>query len=142
MHGRGLLIVGCAGAGKSALALDLIALGARLIADDAVDARVADGRLILSGPAPRGLIEARGIGLLRLPYLETHEADALLDLDAEETARLPERRRRAVLGVELPLLLRPRPLRPAAIAAWLAAGGAEDPETAVSDSEALSRIGA
>ena len=60
-----VLIVGPSGAGKSDLALRMLSRGFALVADDQVD--VADG--VASCPAElAGLLEARGIGIVRLPY--------------------------------------------------------------------------
>ncbi|PIY73077.1 MAG: serine kinase, partial [Rhodobacterales bacterium CG_4_10_14_0_8_um_filter_70_9] len=67
---RGLLILGASGAGKSALALELIALGAALVADDQVALRRVGEAVVAAPPPPlAGLIEARGLGLLRMPHL-------------------------------------------------------------------------
>lgn len=67
LDGRGLLLLGPSGVGKSRLAAQLVALGAVLVADDRVCLSGADLR---AAPPPRlaGLIELRGIGLLRLPF--------------------------------------------------------------------------
>ena len=66
--GRGLLILGPSGAGKSALALELISRGAVLVADDRTQVVVEGDTLTASVPtAIAGLIEARGVGLLRTP---------------------------------------------------------------------------
>ena len=73
---RAVLIRGPSGAGKSRLALDLIEAGragvlrfARLVGDDRVHVQTAAGRLLVR-PAETlaGLIEVRGLGVLRLPY--------------------------------------------------------------------------
>jgi len=57
--GRGLLILGRSGAGKSSLALQLIALGARLVADDRTRVTLGPAGLVASPPeAIRGRIEA------------------------------------------------------------------------------------
>jgi HPr kinase/phosphorylase len=129
IDGRGLLILGAAGSGKSALALDLIALGADLVADDRV-LLARDGDRLSARPVPRlaGLIEARGIGLLRLPHRTQAAVVLALDLDRVEPLRLPVRRSMTLLGVELPLILRPEPLRPSAILAALRHGPPLDPE--------------
>ena len=60
-----LLITGAAGAGKTTLALEMIALGAELIADDRVGAWPdGAGRLWLSAPPNiAGLVEMRGFRL-------------------------------------------------------------------------------
>lgn len=63
--GRGVMIEGDPGAGKSSLALALIDRGARLVGDDSVMLEVADGRLLAHPhPATRGLLEVRNLGLL------------------------------------------------------------------------------
>ena len=105
IEGRGLVILGASGAGKSALALELIALGATLVSDDrvAVDP-LPEGGLGLAAPeAIRGRIEARGVGLLRLPSTRALAAMAV-DLDRLETGRLPDPREIVIAGVALPLV--------------------------------------
>ncbi|WP_386806145.1 HPr kinase/phosphorylase [Litorisediminicola beolgyonensis] len=104
LSGRGVLILGSSGAGKSALALALIARGARLIADDAVEVRTVPEGLHLSCPeAGRGLIEARGVGLLRAEPVEALAA-LVVDLDQDEAERLPPARSYTILSHPLPLL--------------------------------------
>jgi HPr kinase/phosphorylase len=129
IDGRGLLILGAAGSGKSALALDLIALGVDLVADDRVQL-ARDGDRLSARPVARlsGLIEARGIGLLRLPHRAPVALVLAIDLDKAEPLRLPVRRSMTLLGIELPLILRPEPLRPSAILAALRHGPPLDPE--------------
>ena len=106
VDGRGCLITGASGAGKSTLAIEMIALGAQLVADDRVDVRRAGGGLLVSAPAPiAGLIEARGAGILRLGHRKEAPLALIVDLDHAETARLPEPRRREILGIPCPLLL-------------------------------------
>jgi HPr kinase/phosphorylase len=104
---RGLLILGPSGSGKSALAIRLIALGATLVADDRTLLTVADGRLIASCPSSTiaGLIEARGIGLLRVPAAGATEIALVADLAQIETERLPPLRRITILGCDLALVL-------------------------------------
>lgn len=69
--GMGVLITGEAAVGKSELALDLIARGARLIADDApAFSRIAPD--IISGTCPpvlRDFLEVRGLGVLDIRAL-------------------------------------------------------------------------
>ncbi len=66
VHGAGLLIEGRPGAGKSALALELVARGHALVADDVVEvARPAPGVLIGRSPGLiEGYLETRGLGVL------------------------------------------------------------------------------
>jgi HPr kinase/phosphorylase len=98
--GRAVLIMGPSGAGKSALALQLIALGADLVSDDRTDLRAEGARLIARPPASiAGLIEARGLGILRLPHLEQAEIALVADLSVTETERLPPQRHITLLGL-------------------------------------------
>ena len=64
--GAGVIILGASGAGKSDLVLRLLDRGFVLIADDQV--LVQDG--VASAPAAlAGMLEVRGLGLLRLPHV-------------------------------------------------------------------------
>ncbi len=106
LDGRGVLILGASGAGKSALALNLMALGARLVADDRCQLTTRDGALIASAPpALRGLIEARQIGILRAEPLAEAAIALAVDLDQTEPDRLPPRRRYTALCVTVDLVL-------------------------------------
>lgn len=131
--GRGCLIVGRAGAGKSTLALELIALGAALVADDRVDATSTGDAVLLSAPeALEGLIEARGTGLLRLPFERHVPVHLMVDLDTSADGRLPVPENRDLLGHAVPVIN--GPVRPGLAATlMLLMGGAErlDPERPV-----------
>ena len=107
VEGRGLLITGPSGAGKSALAIRLLALGARLVADDQTALRVDGGHLTArcQTPAIHGLIEARGLGLLRAPTVDAAPVALVVDLSQTETERLPPFRTITILGCDLPLVL-------------------------------------
>lgn len=122
---RGLLITGAPGAGKSSLALRLIALGARLVADDGVVLRRAGGCLLAAAPASiAGRIEARGIGLVSLPRVRDIPLELHVDLDQPAHARLPAPCRRDFLGVGLRSLAgRDLPGLAPALAAILGPGG-------------------
>ena len=105
--GRGVMIRGRAGAGKSALALSLMAHGATLIADDQVTLTRSGTELVASCPASlHGLIEARGIGLLRADMAGPTALACVVDLDEAERDRLPHPRVVTLLGCALPLLHR------------------------------------
>ncbi|HEY1748247.1 MAG TPA: HPr kinase/phosphatase C-terminal domain-containing protein [Xanthobacteraceae bacterium] len=111
---RAVLIRGQSGAGKSRLALELIRATergelrfARLVADDRVHLTSAGGRLLARPPDQlAGLIEVRGIGLLRLPYEPCAVVGAVIDLGAEDASRLPDpREQQAIIeGILLPRL--------------------------------------
>jgi len=104
--GRGVLLLGPSGAGKSALALALIGRGAALVADDRVTLTRAGEALLARAPAPlAGLIEARGIGLLRLPALPEAPLALAVDLGRPPAARMPHRATITHLGVDIELIL-------------------------------------
>ena len=65
--GDGVLLIGPPGAGKSDLALRLLARGFTLVADDRVD--VVDG-VAYPPAAIAGLLEVRGLGIVRLPFTQ------------------------------------------------------------------------
>jgi HPr kinase/phosphorylase len=109
LEGRGLLILGPSGAGKSGLALQLMALGARLVADDRTEVfRDGSGLSARCPPALAGLIEARGIGILRADPLTHAPVVLAVDLGQSETERLPQRRVIFVLGATIDLVLGPQ----------------------------------
>lgn len=102
----GILIIGRSGSGKSSLALELIGLGATLVADDQVDVYAED-----TGPAARaptvlqGLLEARKVGLLQVEFAERAQIRLVVDLDREEQDRLPPRRVIRLGAQEVDLIL-------------------------------------
>lgn len=103
---QGVLLLGPSGSGKSDLALRLIGEGAVLIADDQVDVLAEGGQLLASPPAPiAGLIEARGIGLLRLPYLPRIPLFLAVELvPTAQVERLPDPAVWTKEALSLPLL--------------------------------------
>lgn len=106
VNGRGVLILGASGRGKSALALQLIAYGAVLVADDQTRITLQEQQLVASCPPQlSGMIEARGVGLLQSPALDSAPVTLVVDLDQTETYRLPPKRITTLLGVSLPLVL-------------------------------------
>ena len=123
-----MLLRGPSGAGKSDLALRLIDAGARLVADDQT-ALVRKGGILIATPPARiaGLIEARGVGIVRLArgqLLARAPVALLVDLvPPERIERLPEPAR------ETPARHRPagagagalRGLRPGEVATCLGA---------------------
>ncbi|WP_335946679.1 HPr kinase/phosphatase C-terminal domain-containing protein [Salipiger bermudensis] len=125
--GRGLLIRGASGSGKSGLALEMMARGALLVADDRVIVSLHDGAPWLAPPAPlSGMIEARGIGLLNAATSGPVRLAAVLDLDKVETARLPQRRETMLQGQRIPLLHKTaHPYFPAALVQYLKGGRKE-----------------
>ena len=103
IKGRGLLIEGLPGCGKSSLALALIDRGASLVGDDGVALARLDGRL-LAGPAPAtaGLIEVRNVGLVSLPFISSVPVALVIRLDREAPRFIEEAGRCERAGVSLP----------------------------------------
>jgi HPr kinase/phosphorylase len=105
VEGRGLLILGPSGSGKSALALMMMALGSVLVADDRTHVSREGGVLVASGPERlRGMIEARGVGLLAAEQARRATLALAVDLGQTETERLPPERTIGLLDLALPLL--------------------------------------
>jgi HPr kinase/phosphorylase len=110
---RAVLIRGPSGAGKSRLALELIQAAragalpfARLVGDDRVHLQEVGGRLLVR-PAQTlaGLLEVRGVGILRLPYEPSAVIGLVVDL-AVDAQRWPEPAQQQVEieGIRLPRL--------------------------------------
>ena len=98
-----MLLLGPSGCGKSDLVLRLIDRGFLLVGDDRID--IENGRV---SPAAglEGLIEVRGLGILRLPWRGSARLRLACQL-AEAPPRLPEA---AMHGPGVPLLvIDPRP---------------------------------
>ncbi len=81
--GAGVLLLGPPGAGKSDLLLRLLHHGFTLIADDQVQ---FDGAIASAPAAIAGLLEVRGIGVVRLPFTT---ARVLLAVQLGAPPRLP-----------------------------------------------------
>ena len=86
--GKGVLLLGAPGSGKSDLLLRLIDIGFELVADDRVE--ITDGWA--SAPlALAGLLEVRGFGIVRLQHIVS--ARLALAVELGVGPRLPEPRR-------------------------------------------------
>ncbi len=99
--GLGVLLLGPPGSGKSDLVLRLCARGFDLVADDRVD--IVDG-LARAPAALAGLLEVRGLGIFRLPYVTEARLALVVDLSplpAPMAPRLPAPARHAALDLPL-----------------------------------------
>jgi HPr kinase/phosphorylase len=104
--GRGVLLRGASGSGKSDLALRLIDAGARLVADDQSELWRDGEAVLVRAPATiAGLIEVRGLGIVHLDPLPVVRLTLVVDLVAPDAVeRLPEQRSETILGVSIPLV--------------------------------------
>jgi len=102
--GRGILIGGRSGSGKSDLALRLIDRGAMLVSDDYTLLRGEEGGLLASAPATiAGRIEVRGVGIVPMEFTAEVPLCLFVDLDGVPE-RLPGPRSVTFLGLTLPAL--------------------------------------
>ena len=93
--GQGVLLIGAPGSGKSDLLLRLLELGFTLVADDRVE--VVDGEA--SPPAAlAGLLEVRGLGIMRLPFAAPVRLQLAVELARGDRLPVPARH---PLGVPL-----------------------------------------
>lgn len=124
-----VLIRGPSGSGKSSLAFALLNAAragilppGRLVADDRVHLSAANGRLLARTPEKlAGRIEIRGIGIREVACEPLARISLVVDLGAEDAARMPEASATEVelLGVKLSRL--PLALQEQALSAVLAA---------------------
>ena len=109
---RAVLIRGPSAAGKSRLAWELIEAGrggavrfARLVGDDRVHLRAAGGRLLVRpADALAGMIELRGVGILRRDHEPCAVVGLVVDLAATDAERLPEGGQTIIEGIAIPRL--------------------------------------
>lgn len=100
--GRGVLLAGRPGSGKSDLALRLIDRGAVLVSDDYTELRRSGGRLLARAPAAiAGKIELRGVGIVELDSAADVPVCLHADLD-RSPERLPEATTIMLAGSEIP----------------------------------------
>lgn len=103
VDGSGLLLRGPSGAGKSDLALRLLAAGGRLVADDYTCIERTEAGLRATAPESlAGLLEVRGVGVVRVEALPEAPLVAVIDLvERFEVERLPVAEEEQILGVTL-----------------------------------------
>ncbi len=103
IDGGGILLRGPSGSGKSDLALRMIDGGAQLVADDQTVLRRVGDRVVAAAPSTiAGLIEIRGIGIIRMAVSEPVPLLLIADLvDARDVERLPTRACETILGVSV-----------------------------------------
>lgn len=100
-----MLIQGPSGAGKSDLALRALAAGWRLVADDRTLVWASGARLFARAPESlRGLVEARGLGVLPHPALDLAPLalSVVLETDGAALERVPGPQSLELQGIFLP----------------------------------------
>lgn len=103
--GAGVVLLGPSGSGKSDLALRLIEMGGRLVADDRLVVERRDGQLFGRPPeALAGLIEARGLGIMRIEHCPSVPLRLIVELGKARPDRLPAHRTSELLGIALPCI--------------------------------------
>ncbi|MBR1600754.1 MAG: HPr kinase/phosphatase C-terminal domain-containing protein [Alphaproteobacteria bacterium] len=103
--GKGVLLIGNSGFGKSDLALRLIeSKKAKLVADDVVELWEQNGKV--KGCAPQnlaGLLEVRGIGIVTYSYIEKTTVDVIVELknSLDDIERMPLMQKEMIFGLEI-----------------------------------------
>lgn len=104
--GKGILILGASGSGKSDISLRLICShNAVLIADDRTVIQAVNGVLKASCPKNiKGLLEVRGVGICKIPHKESETISLVVELvdSPEKIDRLPEKRTIELLNIQIP----------------------------------------
>ena len=120
IYGRGIMLTGKSGIGKSEVALDLINRGHMLVADDCVEVKKIHNKIL--GSAPELLkrhLEIRGLGIVDVTkmfgansYINKCQLDLIINLvkldEGIEFDRLnPITKQTDILGVDIPTLVIP-----------------------------------
>ena len=103
VNGSGVLIVGRSGSGKSSLAINLLALGSKLVADDQCELVRKNNSFRISKPAslPKS-IEIRGVGLVSVPMVKETSLDWVVNMDEVEKERMPTPQFTEIGGFRVP----------------------------------------
>jgi serine kinase of HPr protein (carbohydrate metabolism regulator) len=105
IQGRGVLIGGRSGAGKSDLALRLIDRGALLVSDDYTIVRRVAGRALAAAPATiLGKMEVRGLGVAEMDTAQDVPVSLFVDLDHPPERQPEPGEVRSLAGVSIPVL--------------------------------------
>jgi len=121
IYGKGVLIRGDSGLGKSEIALELIKRGHLLVADDRVDCYRIHNKIV--GKAPellRGMLEIRGIGIINVQRMfgiasVIPKSEVSLEICLEkwrdhadyDRVGIEEKKYDSILGVDIPKIVIP-----------------------------------
>ena len=106
IDGKGVLLRGPSGSGKSDLALRLLEAGGVLIGDDRIALSVRDDFVVARVPEIiAGKLEIRGLGIVQLPYqAETRVTLVASLVERGEVERLPQKRMVELIGQMVPAI--------------------------------------
>jgi HPr kinase/phosphorylase len=104
LDGRGVILRGPSGSGKSDLALRLINEDALLVADDQTILFIEDGRLMAQAPKEiAGKMEVRGVGIVHLGPPAIVPVFLLIDMaDPADVPRMADFRPVELVGQKIP----------------------------------------
>lgn len=112
LEGRGVLITGQSGAGKTSLMLGLLEAAqhknqsVNFVSDDQVILTAENGNLIGSPPdAIAGKIEIFGFGIIDIANIANSQIDLLVQLEPDESLeRLPDPKHSILLNINVPCI--------------------------------------
>jgi len=105
IDGKGVVILGKSGSGKSNLAIKLISMGAKLISDDQTYCKLKDNKIIISKPKTTpNFIEARGIGLIKTPMVMSAKLFCFVNITNIELERLPYEEKKYCFGKKIKMI--------------------------------------
>ena len=105
INGKGIVILGKSGAGKSNLAIKLISMGAKLISDDQTHFKLIENKIIISKPETTpNFIEARGIGLIEAPFVVSAKLFCFVKITNLELKRLPNAKKKYCFGKKIKMI--------------------------------------
>jgi HPr kinase/phosphorylase len=91
VSGRAVMIIGKSGAGKTALMLEMMALGAEFIGDDQVFVEIGEDITIHPHSNAKGRLEMRGVGIFETKSRAQAKLELVVNLDQEPSTRLPQK---------------------------------------------------
>ena len=121
VYGKGIMITGESGMGKSEIAMELVRDGQVLIADDRVDVQKIHNTIYGQAPALlRGMLEIRGIGIIDVERMfganklaKRHRVDLVINLvryeASEEYERIGDEMTSStrIMGISIPVMSLP-----------------------------------
>ena len=105
INGKGVVILGKSGTGKSNLAIKLISMGAKLISDDQSLLKLTENKIIITKPETTpNFIEARGIGLIEVPFVVSAKLFCFVKITNLELKRLPNSKKKHCFGKKIKMM--------------------------------------